>query len=207
VRLARAYFALDNIKDAVAYSEKALDIDSSYATALRSLGLCYRYIDKDKGIEYLKRGLEIDNTDYEAWDFLGLFYRDKGLIEDAIQSHMQALASKKRPVTEFYLSILYSQKGDKKRALLMALSAEEDLDKQNQEEALRLVWELLIRAGTAIIQGDEAEALKFVQSLTPYLTTQRTYDEVATHLKILLEATNHKEWILKFIKIMKVTAE
>ena len=80
-RLGRAYSNLNDMNKAIEYLQKALAIDSSFVPALRSLGLCYRYIDKDKAIDYFQQALKINPSDYETWDFLGLLYRDNQRIQ------------------------------------------------------------------------------------------------------------------------------
>lgn len=203
-RLGRAYSNLNETSKAIFYLEKALSIDPENVPALRSLGLCYRYIDKDKAIGYLKRALEIDPREHETWDFLGLFYRDQGDIDEAIFAHEQSLTLKRRPETEFYLSILYLKKGDKRRGKLMALNAENDLREHEHNERIRPVWKILIRAGANIIEGNEDEAFQLIQTLLPYITSQRTYDAVAGHLKFFLDATGNQDLIPKFTDILKV---
>ena len=204
-RLGRAYSNLNDINKAIDYLEnKALAIDPSYVPALRSLALCHRYIDKDKAIDYFQRALKLDPSDYETWDFLGLIYRDNQLIDEAISAHEQAFSLKRRPETQFYLSILYSIKGDVKRAKLMALNAENDLHLKDHDERIRPVWKDLIRAGVHIIEGNEDEAYKLVKTLSPYITTDRVYEAVAGHLKFLLEATDHDAWKQKFTSILMV---
>ena len=204
-RLGRAYSNLNNINKAIDYLEnKALAIDPSFVPALRSLALCYRYSDRDKAIDYFQRALKLDPSDYETWDFLGLIYRDNQLIDEAISAHEQAFSLKRRPETQFYLSILYSIKGDVKRAKLMALNAENDLHLKDHNERIRPVWKDLIRAGVHIIEGNEDEAYQLVKTLSPYITTDRVYEAVAGHLKFLLEATDHDAWKQKFTSILMV---
>jgi tetratricopeptide (TPR) repeat protein len=203
-RLGRTYNNLNDFKQAKDFLEKALAIDPSYAPALRTMALCYRYSDTDKALEYLERCFEVNPSDYEALDFLGLIYRDKELYDEAIYYHERALSIRKRPETEFYLSILYAFKGDKRRSKLMALNAEDDLRKEEHEDRLRLAWKLIIRGAAQIIDGNENTALQIIQEAIPYLTTQRIYDEFTTHLKLLLISTNHKAWIPKFMKDLKV---
>lgn len=204
-RLGRAYSNLNDMKKAIDYLEnKALAIDPSFVPALRSLALCYRYTDKDKAIDYFQQALKLDSSDYETWDFLGLIYRDNGLIDEAISAHEQALSLKRRPETQFYLSILYSIKGDIKRAKLMSLNAENDLLIKEHDERIRPVWKALIRAGVHILEGNEGEAYKLVKTLSPYITTDRVYEAVTGHLKFLLEATGHDTWKQKFTSILRV---
>lgn len=203
-RLGRAYSNLNEMSKALHYLEKALASDSSYVPALRSLALCYRYTDKDKSIDYFQQALKLDPSDYETWDFLGLIYRDNQRIGEAIDAHTQALSLKRRPETQFYLSILYAMQGDMKRAKLMSLNAEDDLDKKEHDERIRPIWKDLIRSGVHIIEGDEDEAYKFIESLSPYIRTQRTYDAVTGHLNFLLEATGHSAWGKKFTSVLTV---
>lgn len=206
-RLGRAYSNLNEMQTSIDYLQQALKNDPSYVPALRSLGLCYRYTDKNKAIEQFKLALEKDPNDYEALDFLGLVYRDNGLISEAIAAHEQALKIKRRPETQFFLSLLYAKRGgkdDRNRALRMALNAEDDLDVKDPNEEMRPVWQLIIRAGARILQGNEDEAYELVKQLKDHVTTQRTADALTGHLKFLLEATGHSAWIDKFTSTLIV---
>jgi tetratricopeptide (TPR) repeat protein len=203
-RLGRAYSNLNQINKAEHYLKQALNIDPVNVPALRGLAACYRYTDREQAIKYLERGLEIDPLHYEGWDYLGLLYRDGGQTDQAISAHERALAIKKRPETEFFLSILYSQKGDRKRAKFMALAAEHDLDDDENSDRIRPVWKDLIYCGACIMEGNKEEALQAAQTLTPYMTTQRVYDGLMSHLLLMLEATDHKIWIPLFTNTVKV---
>ncbi len=204
-RLGRAYSNLNNMNKAIDYLEnKALAIDPSFVPALRSLALCYRYSDRDKAIDYFQRALKIDPSDYETWDFLGLLYRDNQLIDEAISAHKHALDLKRRPETQFYLSILYAIKGDEEGAKAMSLNARYDLKQKEHKERIRPVWQILICAGVPIIEGNVDEAYQLVESLSSYITTQRICDAITGHLKFLLKARDHEEWIPKFTNIVKV---
>lgn len=209
-RLGRAYTNNDETLkgnetlQGIAYLEKALAIDSSYVPALRSLALCYRYTDKDKAIATFQKAIEIEPSDYETWDFLGLIYRDNKQIDEAIAAHEQALTLKRRPETQFYLSILYALKGDMKRAKLMGLNAEEELNRKEHDERVRPVWKNLIRAGAYILEGNENEAYKLVQTLSTYVTKPRVREAVTGHLHFLLEATGHDDWEQKFTAILQI---
>lgn len=203
-RLGRAYSNLNEMQLSIYYLQKALAIDPSYEPALRSLGLCYRYSDKDKSIEQLKLAIEKNPSDYEALDFLGLIYRDNGRFDDAIAVHEQALKIRRRPETQFYLSLLYSKKGDTKEAMRMAFNAEADLDTKDPDEELRPVWQIVIHMGVLIFEGKEEDAYRRVEELTQYITTQRICDAVTGHLKFLLETTAHDAWQQKFLGVIRV---
>lgn len=202
-RIGRAYFNLDDIAKAIEILEQALTIEPSYGPALRSLALCYRYTDNEKAIAYLERCLAGNRFDYKALDFLGLLYTDKGLIEKAIEKHEEALRYKERPETEFYLSILYALRGDKRRARLMALSAEDSLHQKEHDERVRNIWKAIMQAAVPIIEGDEEQAFRLVQTAIPYITTQRIQSEFTTQLKLLLESNGHNDWIPRFIESLK----
>src|SRR5947209_8134117 len=97
-------------------------------------------------------------------NLIGLIYREGGLIDDAISLHEKSLALMKRPDTEFYLSILYFLKGDSRRGKLMALTADDDLNQKDYTERLRPVWKILIHCGIYIIDDDQEEALRIIQT-------------------------------------------
>src|SRR5207237_278549 len=80
-RLGRAYINLNDMENAKKYLDKALQVNPQNLFALHTLALYYRYIDKSKSIEYLERCMQIDASDFEGWDFLGLLYRDQKRID------------------------------------------------------------------------------------------------------------------------------
>jgi tetratricopeptide (TPR) repeat protein len=206
-RIGRAYTNLNETEQAVKYFEKALSIDPSNSATLRSLALLYRYTDQEKALKYLNRSLKINPENFEALDFLGLFYRDQGLIDEAISAHEEALKLMKRPETEFYLSMLYAQKGDYRRARLLDLSADLDLNEREHDERIRPIWKTLIRCGHLIFDDNKVEALKLTRMLTQGITTQRINDTITSHLQFLLAATDHKDWIPEFMNILNQTAQ
>lgn len=203
-RLGRSYTNLNETQKAVQYLEQALQHDARYAPALRGLSTVYRYIDRNKALDYIKRALDVDPSDIEGWNYIGLLYRDAGLIDEAILSHEKSLTIKNLPETEFFLSILYAHKGDIIRAKLMALAAQVDSQKREHAERLRSIWSIVIKCGLYIIENNEQEALKCAQDMTNYITTDRTLSAITSHIRSLLQATNHKSWIVRFDNILKV---
>ncbi|SRR6266566_302029 len=216
-RLGRAYSNLNDSDNAIQYLRRAFEIDPESEPILRSLALHYRYLEKEKAIDYLQSILQKNSSAYEALDFLGLCYRDQlvkdeGLIKDqdlidkAIEAHEKALAIKKRPETDFYLGILlfYSPKGDKIRAKELLLSAYQGTLEQEHDLRIRSVWKILIHAGVPIVEGNKEEALVLIKDLTPFVTTQRIRDGVKTHLLFLLEGTDHHEWIPEFMGLVQL---
>jgi hypothetical protein len=99
---------------------------------------------------------------------------------------------------------LYAVKGNKEHAIIMAQEAVKNINIKEQDERIRPVWKLLIRAGVPILEGNEEEAFNLIQALTPYITTERIYDAIVGHLKNLLEASGHRDWSSKFMQIVKV---
>jgi tetratricopeptide (TPR) repeat protein len=205
-RLGRAYSNLNDMQEAIECLEKALSLNPNNESVLRSLGLYYRYSDKERAIEYFNRCLRINDSDYEAWDFLGLLNRDQGHIDEAISAHEKALRLEKRPETEFYLSILllYSPKGDKIRAKELMSTAHKGTFEKEHDQRIRPVWKILIQTGVLIIDDKKEDALELIQTLTQYITTERIYKAVEGHLQFLLEGTNHKEWEKEFMDIVKL---
>ncbi len=204
-RLGRAYSNLDDSENAIQYLNKAFEIDPDYEPVLRSLALHYRYMEPEKAIGYLKPIVQKNPRAFEAWDFLGLFYRDQlirgqesikdqSIIDKAIEAHETALALKERPETLFYLAILllYSPNGDKIRAKQLMSSASKDSTFPEHDQRIRDVWKILIRAGVPIVDGNKKQALDFLKSLV--ITNKRIYNGTKTHLHFLLEGTGHSDW-------------
>jgi tetratricopeptide (TPR) repeat protein len=203
-RLSRAYSNLDEKAIAIKYLNQALDIDPQNVPALRGLALIYRYTDWEKANNYLEDCLKVNPLDYEAWDFLGLFYRDQERFDDAIIAHERAFSIQQRPETEFYLSILYARKGEKAHAKLFALAAYEDTLKSEQDQRIRPVWKILIHSAVPIMDANKEEASKLIYELKKYITTKRVFDAITNHLRFLLTFTGHEEWIPEFMDIVKL---
>lgn len=206
-RLGRTYSNRNDMRQAIYYLEQALKYDPQHEAALRSLALCYRYTEPEKAIKYLELCLGINPLSYEALDFLGLIYRDQGNIDEAMRCHEKARAINERPETDFYLSLLYASKGDKKTAFLKALTSEHNTYQQEHDQRIRPIWKNLIYAGVQIINDREEEALQYMRISQKYITTQRIYDALKDHLCFLLNATNHAEWIPAFLDLIKLTEQ
>ena len=219
-RLGRAYSNLNDTDNAFKYFNEALALNPEDETVLRSLSLLYRSMEPQKAIEYLKGIVQKNPKAFEAWDFLGLCYRDQlirnqellkdqTIIDEAIAAHENALAIKKRPETEFYLGILlyFSSKGDKIRAKSLMLSAYNGTLEQEHDLRIRQVWKVLIHAGVPIVNDDKEVALSVIESLKEYITTQRIYVGVESHLRFLLEGTGHSDWMQAVMDIINTRRE
>lgn len=219
-RLGRAYSNLNDTDNAFKYFNEAIALNSKDETVLRSLSLLYRSMEPQKAIEYLKGIVQKNPKAFEAWDFLGLCYRDQlirnqelikdqTLIDEAIDAHESALVIKKRPETEFYLGILlyFSPEGDKIRAKSLMLSAYNGTLQQEHDLRIRQVWKILMHAGVPIVNDDKVEALSVIESLKEYITTQRIYVGVESHLRFLLEGTGHSDWMQAFMNIVNTWKE
>lgn len=203
-RIGRSYSNLNDIAQAIFYLDRALAIDPSHIPSLRSLALCYRGTEPQKAIDYLNRALKVNPAGFEALDFLGLIHRDLGLVEEAIGYHERALAIKKRPETEFYLSILYAMKGDIKGAKVRALSAEYDTYKQEHDKRMRPVWKNLVQSSVHIIDGNKEKALQLIRESTHDIKTQRIYEALKGHLEFLLQAHDHSDWLPEFMELVRL---
>ncbi len=214
-RIGRAYSNLNEEEKAIEYLKLALNLDPEYEPALRSLALYYRYSNRQEAIKLLKQILTNNPSAYESWDFLGLCYRDQlqqgqqlvkdqEIIDKAIVAHENALKIQKRPETEFYLGILlfFAPTGDKNRARELLLSAARRVEEQEHDVRIRSVWKMLILAGAPIVEGNVAEALKYIQDMIKYNPSQRIYIGVETHLRFLLEGTGHSDWMQAFLDIL-----
>lgn len=219
-RIGRAYTNLNEKEKAIEYLKLALDLDPDYEQAMRSLALYYRYSEGQEAIRLLKQILDKNRKAYESWDFLGLCYRDQlqqgqqlikdqEIIDMAIDAHENALKIQERPETEFYLGILlfFSPTGDKNRARNLLLSASKRVEEQEHDVRIRSVWKMLILAGSPIVEGNQAEALKYIQDMIKYKPSQRIYVGVESHLRFLLEGTGHSDWMQAFMDIVNTWKE
>jgi tetratricopeptide (TPR) repeat protein len=213
-RIGRAYSNLGDSENAIKYLNKAFEIDPDNESVLRSLALEYRYTEPERGIGYLKRIVQKNPLAFEAWDFLGLFYRDQlvrgqvlikdqSIIDQAIEAHEKALAINERPETLFYLAILllYSPNGDKIRAKQLMSSAFKDLTLPEHDLRIRDVWKILISAGLPIVDGNKKKVLGILKSLV--ITNRRIYNGINTHLRFLLEGAGHSDWEPELMSAIK----
>src|SRR6266567_9612572 len=214
-RIGRAYSNLNEREMAYEYLKKAIDLDSNFEPAKRSLALYYRYSNRHEAIRILQQIIEKNPNAYESWDFLGLCYRDQlqhgqqlskdqEIINKAIDAHEKALTLKERPETEFYLGVMlyFSPIGDKKRASDLLKSASKGIQEQEHDVRIREVWKKIILAGAPIVEGKRADALQYISSMIQYKPSERIYIGVESHLRFLLESTGHSDWIEDFLKIL-----
>jgi tetratricopeptide (TPR) repeat protein len=214
-RIGRAYSNLNEEEGALEYLKKALALDPDYEPALRSLALYHRYTNRQEAIRLLKQILAKNKRAYEAWDFLGLCYRDQlqhgeqlskdqEIIDKAINAHEEALKIKKRPETEFYLGILlfFSPEDDKNRAKELLILAAKGVEEQEHDVRIRDVWKKLILVGVPVVENNKTEALQKTANMIQYKPSQRIYIGVESHLRFLLEGTGHSDWIEDFMSIV-----
>lgn len=219
-RIGRAYNNLNDDINAFKYLNEAHDADPEYEPALRSLALYYRPLDGQKAISLLNQIVDKDPEAYESWDLLGLCYRDQlqqdqqlttkqKIIDQAINAHEKALALKERPETKFYLGILlyFSPTGNKVDAYNLLKSASQKINDQEHDQRVRDVWKMLIIASVPIIDGDKGLTLTDIKTLVPLITTKRIYTGVESHLRFLLEGTDHSDWIDEITAIITTWKE
>jgi tetratricopeptide (TPR) repeat protein len=96
------FFAQDQLEEAVAAYQRALQIDPRYADALHALAMTYAHQSKlDEAIEIGTRLIEVTPDDELAYTSLSIFYQQKGMIAEA--EHIGAQARTlgwKRQLTE-----------------------------------------------------------------------------------------------------------
>lgn len=195
-RIARSNIELGDESEARCYFEKALELDPNSALVLRKAATLYRYDDLERAIEYAERAAKTDSEDCEAFDYLGLLYRDKKDFEAAISSHEKALSIRVRPETYFFLCLLYAQKGDFSKA-------KEVIDLGNsylEREALhptgyqtRELWKQVIKFAQSVLEGDQQKAIKIAEEMHQYITTSRSRMAIRNHLVFLLNALDRDE--------------
>ena len=203
-RVGRIYANFNDISNALSYLEKAITLESSNLEVLRSLARCYRYIDTDKAIDFLKKALLINTSSYETWNLLGLIYLDQEKYDEAIPCHERALELKNQPQTKSHLSVLFALKGDMQSAKDMAKAADYEKDKGENNLILRPVWKLHIHLISLIIDDKKKEALETLQAISEYMITKRVYEAVRTDVSHLLLATNHVDWMSEFMDLIKL---
>jgi tetratricopeptide (TPR) repeat protein len=77
-------FAQDQLSDAVAAYQRALEEDPQYADALHALAMTYAHLGKlDEAIDLGKRLIAVTPDDELAYTSLSMFYQQKGLIAEA----------------------------------------------------------------------------------------------------------------------------
>jgi tetratricopeptide (TPR) repeat protein len=185
-RIGRAYTNLGNTDAAIASFNKVIAADPHNAEALRGLATAYRYQDLDRALAYAQEAAAADPRDSESLDYLGLLFRDKLRIGDAIDSHLKARAIKQRPETDFFLGLLYAHEGDLDRSLLMMHSAYISLRDAQASDKIKPLWAGIIRCGKALVEGNEELAIQRASEVLPFVTTARTAEAVISHLRFLL---------------------
>jgi len=192
-RLGRSFTNVGDTDSAITHFTRALAIDGTNPIALRGLSGCYRYTDQAKAIEYAVAATKAELRDYEAFNYLGLLYRDAGQLTLAVAAHRDALSIRVAPETYFFLGLLSANSGEHVRAKRELELARLNLDEAAPDLALRHVWRSLIRWSSLLLSGAPEDARRAAANLLPFLTTQRTSDAVWSHVSFLLQAVQPGE--------------
>jgi tetratricopeptide (TPR) repeat protein len=199
-RLGRAYTNLGELTTANEYFNKALSIEETSCKALIGLATSHRYIDLDLAIDFAQKAIKADPTNDDAFNYLGLLYRDKSHIDDAIRAHEQALKIKASPETYYFLGLLYLCKKDNENAELMIKLANRNLKNEEDQGNLRTLWSILIKCSKLIAEGNHEKALKLAAEMKSHLTTKRTYSAVVSHLRFLLDALEKGDMMSVYVE-------
>jgi tetratricopeptide (TPR) repeat protein len=202
-RIGRTYTNLGETQKASESFYKALSIDEKYAEALLGLSTIYRYIDPDKALEYARRATEEDPQNDETFNYLGLLYRDKLRIDDAIIAHEKARRLRENPQTDFFLALLYAHQKDYERAKLMILSANVGLRKEQARGRIRLLWVNLIKWAKLIFEENYDEALDTAKGLLAYVTTPRIAQVTYGSVTFLLTALSKDDLITAYTNLFQ----
>ncbi|UCE41841.1 MAG: protein kinase [Candidatus Aminicenantes bacterium] len=121
----RIYFELalyhelqDEYDEAIAYLNKALELDPNYGYALNQLAYEYSYKGEyDQALEYFRRYASISPGDANPFDSMGETYFRMGRLDDAIQKFEEALEVKPDFGSEWKISYIYAVKQDYDEAI------------------------------------------------------------------------------------------
>lgn len=89
--VAEAYYAICDIKNAIDFYKKALDLDKEFARAHNHLAYCYSHLgDHSPALVHFKKYVELDST-ANAYDSLGDGYFAAGLLDSAVWAKEQGI--------------------------------------------------------------------------------------------------------------------
>lgn len=133
-RIGRAYNNLNEDQMAYEYLRQAVEADRDYEPAQRSLALYYRYFDREEAIRQLKSIIEKNPKAYEAWDLLGLCYRDH------LQQDQQLGSVAKGWIHKFAILSPSKSRAIKERDTIQLIKDQEIIDKaiRAHEEARKI---------------------------------------------------------------------
>lgn len=90
--LGMTYKRKDNIKEAIAYFEKAFELDKTYVQPLLNLSLIYKDMKKqERELYYLEKALEANPKEYATYYLLGNYYYLKNNYEVAIAYYYKSV--------------------------------------------------------------------------------------------------------------------
>lgn len=205
-RIGRAYTEMDKSSDALVYFNEALKVDPNNSIALRGISIGYRFEKPEKALEYAIQATEANHDDGDAYDFLGLIYRDVGQIDDAIKCHEKALQLRLLPESYFFLGLLYAFRQEHERSKFMLLSAKLELERQEKGEVLgeqtRRLWKLLIRFCQEIADNNRTNAIELAKEMGSFMTTPRAIKSVWGHVEFLLSSLGQEESISAYEAIL-----
>lgn len=121
----RVYFELavfhelkDEYDEAIAYLNKALELDPNYGYALNQLAYEYSYKnDYDKALEYFRRYASVSPGDANPFDSMGETYFRMGKLDEAIEKFKEALEVKPDFGSDWKISYIYALKQDYDEAM------------------------------------------------------------------------------------------
>ncbi|MBN1482317.1 hypothetical protein EH223_08980 [candidate division KSB1 bacterium] len=89
--VAEAYYAICDIKNAIDFYKKVLDLDKEFARAHNHLAYCYSHLGEHSlALEHFKKYVELDST-ANAFDSLGDGYFAAGLLDSAVWAKEQGI--------------------------------------------------------------------------------------------------------------------
>jgi tetratricopeptide (TPR) repeat protein len=192
-RIGRSYTNLGDFQAAIDAFGKVLTKEPQNTEALRGMAAAYRYTDLDSSIEFARRATDADPNDYESLDYLGLLYRDRMQIDQAIEAHQRSSKLHPRPETDFFLSLLFVKKKDIERAKLMMQSANVGLRDAQAADRVRPLWAAVLRCGKSILENRPEDLQHSLAEVHDYVTTVRAAESVLSHFKFLFDALERQD--------------
>jgi tetratricopeptide (TPR) repeat protein len=94
-QLAVGYYQTGKLPEAESLSRQIIRKQPKHVDALNLIGLiCYDLANYDSAIEYIKKALELNPSNAEAYTNLGNAYKNKGLLDKAVISYEKAIKLK-----------------------------------------------------------------------------------------------------------------
>lgn len=183
--IGKSFMKENIIEDATSIFEKILSIDPHYSNAYVGLARTYFYEDKENSIKFLQKAIELDQNNADAFDFMGVVYREINKIDDSFKYHLMARKIRNLSSTSFLLSLIYYIKCDYDNAKKY-FDEVKYLAQQEIEKFQKIHWRFYFLGVIEGLNNNLKESKKLIEKALEYNRSESVKKWMKIHLSFLL---------------------